>query len=421
MFNNNNNIKDFSGMGLLNKKLDFYVFNNKESINKENSSYKFIDLFAGIGGFHKAMDDFNGECVFASEWDNECKTVYKNNYQVIPAGDITKINEKDIQSHDILFAGFPCQPFSKGGKRKGFSDIRGNLFFDIVRILKYHKPKYFLLENVSNLVSHDNGNTYKIIIERLSKLGYSVPNKPIILSPNQFGVPVIRKRIYIPGILKEYGDYKEKFNFLLEKKSESKLSAYSIINKNYNNKELEISEYEKRIIEMWNDFYINLDIKIIGFPIWSDYFKTDINKIKNLPKWKQDFIVKNVELYNRNKKFLDKWLKKYKNLDWVKDTHRKFEWQAGDDIKDIYDSLIQFRPSGVRVKKPNYFSTLVAMNHNQIIGKLLRRAHPEELKTLQSFGDDFILHKDKNVALKQLGNAVNVKVVKELLRIMFDK
>lgn len=387
---------------------------------KSKKTLKFIDLFAGIGGFHNAMRDFNGECVFSSEWDKECQKVYFKNFGIIPFGDITKINEKDIKKHDVLFAGFPCQPFSKGGQRKGFGDTRGTLFFDIVRILKYHKPKYFLLENVANLVSHDNGNTYKVIIKTLKDLGYSVPNNPIILSPNQFDVPVLRKRIYIPGILKEYGDYSEKFNFLLDKKSKNKLDAYSILNKKYNNKGLEISDYEKKVIKMWNDFYLSIDIKVIGFPVWSDYFKIDTENLKNLPQWKRDFIIKNIELYNRNKNQIDRWFKKYNNLDWVKETHRKFEWQAGDKIKDIYDTLIQFRPSGVRVKKPDYFSTLVAMNHNQIIGKILRRAHPEELKTLQSLGNDFKLDGDKNVSLKQLGNAVNVKVVKEILKIMFE-
>lgn len=414
----NNNTQDFSDIGILKLGLNFPV---QKKDNNKTEKYKFVDLFAGIGGFHEAIADFGGKCVFASEWDEECQKVYKNNFNIIPAGDITKVNEKDISSHDILFAGFPCQPFSKGGQRKGFKDMRGTLFFDIVRILKYHKPKYFLLENVSNLVSHDKGNTYKVITETLEKLGYSIPKKPIILSPNQFGIPVLRKRIYIPGVLKKYDNYDEKFNFLVTKKCNSNLNAYSIISEKFNNKTSEISEYEKKVIKMWNEFYLNIDLKIIGFPVWSDYFKEDVTKIKKFPKWKKDFVVKNIELYKRNKKFVDRWLKKYKNLTWVKETHRKFEWQAGNDVNDIYDSLIQFRPSGVRVKRPNYFSTLVAMNHNQIIGKLLRKAHPEELKKLQSFRKDFILHEDKNIALKQLGNAVNIKVVKELLKIMLEK
>lgn len=394
----------------------------KKSANQKSkkANFTFIDLFAGIGGFHVAAESFGGKCVFASEWDLSCQQVYETNFKNKPFGDITKINEKDIPGHDILFAGFPCQPFSKGGQRKGFNDTRGTLFFDIVRILKHHKPKYILLENVSNLVSHDKGNTYKVIINTLKELGYSVPDKPIILSPDQFGLPVLRNRIYIPGILKTHGDYSSTFENLVHKKTNKKTDIYSILQKRYTQRDLDISDYEKKVIAMWNEFYINIDMDTIGFPVWSDHFKTDANKIKDLPKWKQDFILKNTDLYKRNKKFIDTWLKKYKNLTWVKETHRKFEWQAGKDAKNIYETLIQFRPSGVRAKRANYFSTLVAMNHNQIIGKLLRRAHPEELKHLQSFGKDFILHKDKNTALKHLGNAVNVTVVKELLQIMLD-
>lgn len=413
-------IKDFSLIGNSNMNFGFSPSISEDEF-VDNNVIRFIDLFAGIGGFHKAMESFNGECVFASEIDKDCGDVYFNNYSINPAGDITTIKENLIPRHDILLAGFPCQPFSKGGARKGFDDTRGTLFFDIVRILKFHKPKYFLLENVSNLVSHDNGNTYRVISETLRELGYSIPNTPIILSPNQFGIPVLRKRIYIPGILKKYGNFESKFNFLLEKKYSKKLDAYSVIDVKFNDKSLNISEYEDKVIRLWNDFYKNIDIKIIGFPIWADYFKVDKNKIKKLPKWKQDFIVKNIDLYNRNKKFIDQWLKKNKNLNWVKDTHRKFEWQAGESINTIYEGLIQFRPSGVRVKKPDYFSTLVAMNHNQIIGKLLRRASPEEMKSLQSFGTKFKLHNDKNVSLKQLGNAVNVNVVKEVLKIMFNE
>jgi DNA (cytosine-5)-methyltransferase 1 len=260
-----------------------------------------------------------------------------------------------------------------------------------------------------------------VIIDTLKKMGYSVPQTPLILSPSQFGVPVLRRRIYIPGVLKEYDNFETKFEHLLKQKHPEDHNAYLILNKKYD-RLLEISDYEKKVIKMWDDFYKIIDIKIIGFPVWSIYFKTNIKDIPTeTPRWKKTFILKNIELYQRNKKNIDKWLKKYHYLNWVKDTHKKFEWQAGKHIDGLYDALIQFRPSGVRAKRPNYFSTLVAMNHNQIIGKDLRRAHPEELKHLQSLGSDFKLHKDKNIALKQLGNAVNVEVVKRVLKVMFSK
>ena len=130
--------------------------------------FKFIDLFCGIGGFHQAMSELGGECVYASDIDPECRRIYKLNYGIEPDGDITKVKEEDIPAHDVLCAGFPCQSFSKAGKRLGFDDpTRGTLFFDILRILKYHQPKYALLENVRNLAGHDNGNTWKVIHDAL--------------------------------------------------------------------------------------------------------------------------------------------------------------------------------------------------------------------------------------------------------------
>ena len=123
-------------------------------------SFKFIDLFCGIGGFHQAMASLGGECVFASDIDEHCQKTYYRNYGIMPVGDITQVDAADIPPHDVLCGGFPCQAFSIAGKRLGFADpTKGTLFFDILRIAKYHKPKYLLLENVRNLASHDSGNT----------------------------------------------------------------------------------------------------------------------------------------------------------------------------------------------------------------------------------------------------------------------
>ena len=165
-------------------------------------SLKFIDLFAGIGGIRLGFQDFFGECVFSSELDKYAQTTYEANFNHKPAGDITQINEKDIPNFDILLAGFPCQPFSVAGYRKGFDDEkgRGNVFFDIVRILKHHKPKVFLLENVKNLKTHDKGNTIKVIYSELENLGYYVMDK--VLNSMEFGnIPQNRERIYIVGFL----------------------------------------------------------------------------------------------------------------------------------------------------------------------------------------------------------------------------
>ncbi len=163
----------------------------------ENSlqNYKFIDLFAGIGGFHLALESMGAKCVFASEWDKFASETYEQNFHLKPFGDITKIKEQEIPNHDILCGGFPCQAFSISGKQKGFEDTRGTLFFDIARIVDYHKPKVLFLENVKNLAKHDEGKTLKTIINSLKELGYSIFTK--VFNSSNFGLPQNRERVYI--------------------------------------------------------------------------------------------------------------------------------------------------------------------------------------------------------------------------------
>lgn len=160
--------------------------------------YKFIDLFAGIGGFHYAMESFGAECVFASEIDQHASNVYEQNHHIKPKGDITKIREQDIPSHDILCAGFPCQAFSISGKQRGFEDTRGTLFFDIARIVKYHQPKILFLENVKNFVKHDNGNTLRVVEKTLNDLNYTLYHK--VLNTSNYGLPQNRERIYFVAL-----------------------------------------------------------------------------------------------------------------------------------------------------------------------------------------------------------------------------
>lgn len=160
--------------------------------------FTFIDLFAGIGGIRIPFDELGGECVFSSEFDKFAQQTYKANFGEIPFGDITEINEGDIPNHDLLLAGFPCQAFSNAGLKKGFNDTRGTLFFDIARILKHHKPKAFLLENVKGLKSHENGNTFKTIVKVLYQIGYQTLETRV-LNAKDFGLPQNRERIFIVG------------------------------------------------------------------------------------------------------------------------------------------------------------------------------------------------------------------------------
>ncbi|MBS1615472.1 MAG: DNA (cytosine-5-)-methyltransferase [Bacteroidetes bacterium] len=186
---------------------------------KANPKFKFIDLFAGIGGIRLAYQNLGGKCVFTSEWNNFAKKTYEANFGEVPFGDITKISEKDIPDHDVLLAGFPCQPFSIAGvskknalgRKHGFLDeTQGTLFFDIARIIKHKKPSAFMLENVKNLVSHDKGNTFKVIKNTLTELGYSIYHQ--VLDGKHF-VPQHRERIIIVGFKIEKFKKKESFQF----------------------------------------------------------------------------------------------------------------------------------------------------------------------------------------------------------------
>ena len=159
--------------------------------------FNFIDLFAGIGGIRIPFESLGGTCVFSSEWDKHAQQTYMHNFGETPAGDITQIDETDIPHHDVLLAGFPCQPFSILGNKQGFGDTRGTLFFDIARILKQKQPTAFLLENVKQLLTHDKGRTFTIIQEQLSQLGYTTYHK--VLNALDFGLPQKRERIFIVG------------------------------------------------------------------------------------------------------------------------------------------------------------------------------------------------------------------------------
>ena len=182
---------------------------------KGKAKFKFIDLFAGIGGIRLGFLQEGGECVLTSEWDLKAQRTYRVNYGEQPTGDITKIKEEEVPNFDVLLAGFPCQAFSHAGKKEGFNDTRGTLFFDVARILKAKRPASFLLENVKGLISHDKGRTFSTIIKTLKDLNYEVFYK--VLLSKEFGVPQNRQRIIIVGFDKskfaKNFDFNKYFNF----------------------------------------------------------------------------------------------------------------------------------------------------------------------------------------------------------------
>ena len=190
----------------------FHDLLNAPFHDSASPKFTFVDLFAGIGGIRIPFTELGGKCVFSSEWDKAAQISYSYNFGEVPFGDITKMNSDSIPKHDVLLAGFPCQAFSIIGKMKGFADTRGTMFFEVARILQYHQPKAILLENVKQLVSHDGGKTFKVILDTLAELGYSVKWK--ILNALDFGLPQKRERVIIVGFKSAAAC--EQFNFDFE-------------------------------------------------------------------------------------------------------------------------------------------------------------------------------------------------------------
>jgi len=385
--------------------------------------FKFIDLFCGVGGFHLALENLGGSCVFASDIDSDCRKVYHDNFGLEPVGDITKVDEKEIPEHDVLCAGFPCQAFSKAGHRRGVNDPRGTLFFEIIRIAKYHQPKYMILENVRNLAGHDGGNTWRVIRYNLRELGYNVSDEPIIFSPHYLGIPQHRERVFILCKRKDIGELP---HFTFNKKNVPASNAFSILQSDEeiaNLKSYKLKKREIELINLWNEFTAIVKGSLPGFPIWSEWLK-EVNGADDIyihPKWKQDFIYKNSNLYGSHKKQMNLWLKKAsKNKDF-NGAKAKFEWQAGKVLEpNLWETIMHFRPSGLRAKAPTHYPALVAITQTSIVGPRKRRLTPRECARLQSIPDTYKLHSTDRIAYKQLGNSVNVEVVKLFAKLLIE-
>ena len=393
--------------------------NNQNQINNQNlmknQKLKFIDLFCGIGGFHQAMKKFDYECVFACDIDKNCRYIYKKNYNLEPEVDITNIDENKVPDFDILCAGFPCQAFSNAGKKKSFDDKRGNLFEHILRIANKKKPSFMFLENVKHIKKIDNGNVFKHIIKRINDVGYTIDEKNVFeLSPHELGIPQHRERVIFVCIRNDI--------FIPEKKIEiippcppinlnNIIEKDTLITNNY-----KISSEIENIINVWDEiiqkFEVNesLSPTILCNEFYNNYTK---DEFEELPEWKKDYITKNKPLYEKYQNSWDIWYKKNNTILQKKEIYAKLEWQVGKKKKDdsIWNYFIQLRQSGIRVKKSDYFPTLVAIVQTPIYAKEKRYITPRECARLQSFPDDFIIHENDNIAYKQFGNAVNVDVI----------
>lgn len=398
--------------------------------------FTFADLFAGIGGFHAALEPLGGKCVFVSEWDQHAANVYKSNWlknsDLEVLGDIRELTEGEkvqVPYHDVLTGGFPCQPFSKSGNQLGVNETRGTLFYNIARVIEARKPKIVLLENVRNLVGPKHHSDYLVMIKVLRDLGYAVSVTPTILSPHEIpkkygGAPQHRQRVFIGAIrvgkkraleLHELGPLLERNPFAeYEDLSWNMKEEISQINLGQipSKRELGLSKEQILAVAMWEDFLQKYrdknDTNPPGLPMWTEYWKlrSEVRIPRETPDWKRQFIERNIRLYEDNKSWIEKWRKEH-NLEEFIPSHRKFEWQ-GRNSKSIYKSLIQFRPSGIRVKEPSYVPAFVAMAQTPVLGWEMRELSEYEAARIQGFPRNFSFGEQRRaLTMKQIGNAVH--------------
>jgi len=401
-------------------------------------TFTFADLFAGIGGFHAALSKHGGESVFVSEIDEFARKVYAENWLDgrgdFISGDITKLTKGSVRvpKHNVLTGGFPCQPFSKSGSQRGVAEARGTLFYDIHRIIETKKPDLILLENVRNLIGPKHIQDYRTMIRLIRDLGYVVSDEPTILSPHEIperlgGTPQHRERVFIGAVrmnstvalkFTDIGPLLPRHPFKNSGPVDWNLAQFldKDISKFYDSqKTLQISQDQKRALKVWNDFlrsYLKQNNKQLpGLPMWTEYWRprSEIRLSKSLPDWKRRFIERNSDFYMENRRWIDAWLKESR-LDELIPSYRKFEWQA-QGLRNINECLIQFRPSGIRVKAPNYVPTFVAMAQTPVLGWEKRSLSVEEAKALQGFGKSFEFGDQREaLSFKQIGNAVHTGV-----------
>lgn len=387
-------------------------------------AFKFIDLFCGIGGFHQAMISLGGRCVYACDIDDDCRKTYSRNYNIMPERDVTKIDTNELPEYDVLCAGFPCQAFSKAGKRLGFQDeTKGTLFFDVERIMRKTQPKYALLENVRNLASHDNGNTWRVIYEHLTDCGYNVLKEPVIFSPHYIGIPQHRERVFIMCVRRDIGTL-PRFSFEPQKLPECSIENILQPDEEIENlQHFQLSEEQIQLLDLWDEFIRGIKVKKLpGFPVWSEYLcaPDPQEDMSEYPSWKINFIQKNQQLYSENKAFIDDWIIRARQCPLFFGAKAKLEWQAGQTkTPSLFEHIIQMRPSGIRVKPGTYFPALVAITQTSIVGSRMRYLTPRECARLQSFPDTFEPDSVEAQAYKQFGNAVNVEMVKLFAQYMF--
>lgn len=433
---------------------------------EDEATFSFIDLFAGLGGFHVALEQLGGRGVFAAEWEPTLNKLYADNFpETVVWSDVNELDsaaviDEKVPEHQVLTAGFPCQPFSKAGEQLGFAHtLQGQLFFKVLDILKEKQPRRFILENVPNILRHKNGETLKTMLAELKEAGYTVAWRKY--SPHEFGVPQIRERAYFVGSLDGLDDFEwpEPTHATTDIRTVLDASAKP---------SRAIPAQTMKAIDMWGDFLRRAPktVKLPSFPIWSMEFRatypfdgatppalwdeegpralkpyrgsfgfgldvrTRDEQFDRLPSyarrdgdyafpgWKRAFIRQNREFFWANRKWIEPWIDQWHPWSYPQSL-QKFEWNAQGSARRIDKYVLQVRASGIRVKRPTTAPSLIAMTHTQvpILGRdivgVRRYMTPQECAKLQSLGDVKLPESDL-AAYKALGNAVNASVVKAI-------
>lgn len=440
--------------------------------------FRFVDLFAGIGGFHAAMTALGGKCVYAVEIDPKAAHVYRHNWGLDPLGDITADADADtgtmnVPEHDVLCAGFPCQPFSKSGAQRGMDEARGTLFFNIASIIKARHPKVVLLENVRNLIGPRHRHEWEVIIETLRDEGYLVSSEPAIFSPHLLpprlgGTPQVRERVFItathaPHLSREDLDgwpvepvarMTDRFpatdGSLVSFDPRHDWDLESVLHDAQDVSGCGLSDAETHWIDAWDEFVRIMRERmngrhLPGHPIWAqtwldfpevqeiDWTASSVPHVQqvsrpaidhDLPDWKRSHITKNHDLFQRHFEDLIPWAHRWGVFtESFTPSRRKLEWQA-QDTKSLWDTVMHLRPSGIRAKRPTYLPALVAITQTSIIGPRGRRLSPREAARLQGLPDTFEFPDQRpSDVYRQMGNAVAVGAVWHVMKshILRDK
>lgn len=415
--------------------------------DRSRPGFTYADLFAGIGGFHAMLDHAGGRCVYVSEIDTAARATYTANWvDPLPAGrrpvvntDITLDTVEGqpvaVPPHDVLAAGFPCQPFSKSGFQRGMEEARGTLFWNIARVLQAQTPSVILLENVRNLAGPRHRHEWDVIIETLREIGYRVSPTPTIFSPHLLpphrgGTPQIRDRVFILGTYIGPAAVRAELAAGLVPEQtvpRSPVDGWSadawdaswVLDDDARIRDVQryrLTGEETAWIDTWDDLVQRMrqrtGLRLPGFPLWADFWvperTLDADELAYYPDWKSKIVLKNARFYDANRTVIDAWRASHPELARFPPSRRKLEWQASE-ASTLWETVMQLRPSGIRAKDPTYLPALVAINQASVFGPRRRRLTPHEAARLQGMADSFTFGDQKDSAsYKQVGNGVAV-------------